>query len=86
MKDARVPRQRRRREPENVFDVVTPTERQARLERIAKRQRDYFRFMIPSFGATAFGFFVPAPVPVRLAALFVAVVLGFTAVVLGNFR
>lgn len=66
--------------------MTTPTERQAHLERIAQRQRDYFRFMVPALCFTAFGFFVPAPIPLRLAALFVAVALGATAVVLGNFR
>lgn len=86
MKDARVPRPRRRREPKKVFDVMTPTERQAHLERVAERQRNYFRFMVPSLCATAFGFFVPAPTLLRLVALFVAVALGATAVVLGNFR
>ncbi len=65
---------------------MTPTERQARLDAILKRQRAYFRFMVPSICFTAFGFFVPAPVPLRLAALVVAVGLGLTAVLLGNAR
>ncbi|MGQ0844178.1 MAG: DUF3099 domain-containing protein [Sporichthyaceae bacterium] len=86
MKDARVPRPRRRQEPaDEIFDVVSRTAREARLESIARRQRNYFRFMVPAMGCTLFGFFVPAPLPLRLAALFLAVVLGLTAVVLGNF-
>lgn len=81
-----MPRPRRGRDAPPVPDVVTPTARQARLERIAERQRNYFRFMVPSIGCTAFGFFVPAPIPIRLAALLLAVALGLTAVVLGNSR
>lgn len=86
MKDARVPSPRRRQEPGEVFDVVTPTARQKKLEQIAERQRLYFRYMVPSISCTAFGFFVPAPIPLRLAALVIAVVLGLTAVILGNAR
>lgn len=86
MKDARVPKPRRSREDATVFDVVTPTARQSHLEGIARRQRRYIRFMTPAMGFTAFGFFVPAPIPIRLAALFVAVALGLTAAILGNLR
>jgi hypothetical protein len=34
----------------------------------------------------AFGFFVPAPTPLRLGALVLATMLGFVAVLLGNAR
>lgn len=86
MKDARVPRPRRGKGRPPVPDVMTPTERQAHLERVAERQRLYFRYAIPALGCTAFGFFVPAPTPIRLAALVLATMLGFIAVLLGNAR
>jgi hypothetical protein len=65
---------------------MTPSERQAHLERVAERQRQYFRYAVPALGCTAFGFFIPAPVPVRLTALVLAIGLGFIAVLLGNAR
>lgn len=86
VKDARLPKPRRERGSSEVFDVVTPTERQARLEGIARRQRLYFRWMVPAISLVAFGFFIPAPIPLRLAALVIATGLGAVAVVLGNTR
>lgn len=86
MKDARVPKPRRSGRRPKVYDVVTPSAREARLAAIARRQRRYYRFMIPAICFVGFGFFVPAPVPLRLAALMIATVLGGVAVLLGNAR
>jgi Na+/H+ antiporter NhaD/arsenite permease-like protein len=73
----------RRRRVER-FDIVTPTEREARDDEIAKRRRWYFIMMIPCIALVLFGFFVPAPVPLRLAALAVAAVLPPLAAIVGN--
>jgi hypothetical protein len=64
--------------------VVTPTARQAHLERIAARQRRYFRVMIPCIALMLFGFFVPAPTPYRLVALAIAAVMPPIAAIVGN--
>jgi DUF3099 family protein len=82
MKDARGPRNRRGKGP--TFDVVTPTEEQARLESIKRRQRRYYRVMVPCIVLVAFGFFVPAPTPFRLAALAVAAFMPPIAAIVGN--
>lgn len=69
-----------------MYDVHTPTEREALLESIAKRRRRYFRVMVPCIALMLFGFFVPAPVPVRLTALAIAAVMPPIAAMLGNTR
>ena len=63
-----------------VHDVWTRTERELRLEEIQDRQRRYLRTALPALGLVLFGFFVPAPVPVRVGALLVAVLLAPLAV------
>ena len=64
------------REPlPEVHDVWTRTERELRLEEIQARERRYLRTALPGLGLVLFGFFVPAPVPVRVGALLVAVLL-----------
>jgi hypothetical protein len=63
---------------------VTPTEREAFEDKIAKRRRRYFLVMIPCIALVLFGFFVPAPVPVRVVALTVAAFLPPIAAIVGN--
>jgi DUF3099 family protein len=87
MKDARNPLGRGRRgghEQPPAFDIVTPTPDQERLEGIAKRQRRYFRIMVPCITLVAFGFFIPAPTPIRLIALTIAAVMPPIAAIVGN--
>jgi hypothetical protein len=75
---------RRRRSDPPVFDVRTPTEREALDASIAARRRRYFRVMIPCIVLMLFGFFVPAPTPVRLTALAIAAFMPPVAAILGN--
>lgn len=84
MKDARVPRPRRRRGDPPTYDVVTPTPNQAHLENIKRRQKRYYRVMVPCIILVAFGFFVPAPTPIRLAALIIAAFMPPIAAIVGN--
>lgn len=76
----------RRRDDPPVFDVRTPTEHEALLASIAARRRRYFRVMVPCLVLMGFGFFVPAPLPIRLSALAIAAVLPPIAAMLGNTR
>src|SRR5690349_6995203 len=55
-----------------VFDIVTPGERELRDRAIARRRRRYFLVMGPCIVLVLFGFFVPAPIPLRVAALALA--------------
>jgi hypothetical protein len=82
----RSPNWRRRPTPPELpsFDVVTRTEREARNDAINARQRRYLRVMIPCIALMLFGFFVPAPIPLRLVALGVASVLPPIAAIVGN--
>ncbi|HEY5032743.1 MAG TPA: DUF3099 domain-containing protein [Actinomycetes bacterium] len=80
---------RRRNRPRDTpsgaaYDIVTPTEGEARERSIAARRRRYFLVMVPCIVLVLFGFFVPAPVPLRVAALAVAAVLPPVAAILGN--
>jgi Na+/H+ antiporter NhaD/arsenite permease-like protein len=75
-----------RRARDDHFDVRTPTPREAREAEIAKRRRGYFMLMLPCIALVLFGFFVPAPVPVRVVALAVAAVLPPLAAISGNAR
>jgi Na+/H+ antiporter NhaD/arsenite permease-like protein len=82
---------RRRRErsarspdPQQVHDIVTPTEREQRERGIVARRRRYFTVMVPCIVLVLFGFFVPAPIPVRVVALAVASLLPPVAAILGN--
>lgn len=72
------------RDDDEVYDIVTPTEREALERSIAERRRRYFLVMVPCIVLVLFGFFVPAPVPVRVAALALAAVLPPVAAILGN--
>jgi hypothetical protein len=78
----------RRRRPNEapVFDVHTPTEREALEASIARRRKRYFRMMIPCIVLVLFGFWVPAPVPIRLTALGIAAFMPPIAAMLGNTR
>jgi hypothetical protein len=69
-----------------VFDVHTPTEREALEASIARRRKRYFRMMIPCIVLVLFGFWVPAPVPIRLTALGIAAFMPPIAAMLGNTR
>jgi hypothetical protein len=51
---------------------------------IRARRRRYFWLMGPCLVLTAFGFFVPAPTPWRIAALAVAAVIPPVAAVVAN--
>jgi hypothetical protein len=73
-----------RKEP--AYDVVTPTEHEALLAEIARRRRRYFWTIGPVLVLALFGFFVPAPTSVRVAALVVAAVLAPVAGIVGNAR
>jgi hypothetical protein len=84
MKDARLPRPRRKRGEPPTYDVVTPTPDEARLENIRQRQKRYYRVMVPCIILVAFGFFVPAPTPIRLIALAIAAVMPPIAAIVGN--
>lgn len=67
-----------------VPDVVTPTEGEARRADLARRRRRYGLLMGLCLALVLFGFFVPAPVPVRLVALAVAAVLPPVAAITAN--
>jgi hypothetical protein len=87
--DTRGVRRRRHRsagasDPAEVHDIVTPTEREERERLIAARRRRYFMVMVPCISLVLFGFFVPAPVPVRVVALAIASLLPPVAAIVGN--
>ena len=75
---------KRRRRREERFDIVTPTEREALEDKIARQRRRYFLLMAPCIALVIFGFFVPAPTPLRIAALAVAAILPPLAAIVGN--
>jgi hypothetical protein len=50
-----------------VYDIVTPTPHEQMVDEIAARRRRYFAIMLPCLALVIFGFWVPAPVPVRSA-------------------
>jgi hypothetical protein len=79
------PRRRRQRE-EQPYDVVTPTERERREREITVRRRRYLAIMLPCLALVAFGFFVPAPKAVRVAALVVAALMPPIAAIVANTR
>ncbi|MHB1613366.1 MAG: hypothetical protein ACYCXA_02745 [Actinomycetes bacterium] len=66
------------------YDIVTPTDREARDREVAGQRRRYFRVMIPCIVLVLFGFFVPAPLPVRIGALVIAAVLPPVAAIVGG--
>ena len=75
---------RRRHSP--PYDIVTPTQREARDTQIARQRRRYFAIWVPCILLVLFGFFVPAPVPWRIAALAVAAPMLPLAAILGSGR
>jgi hypothetical protein len=76
---------RRARRPPR-YDIVTPTEHEARDADIARRRRWYFMIWVPCIVLVVFGFFVPAPTPLRIAALVVAAPLLPVAAIVANAR
>jgi 4-amino-4-deoxy-L-arabinose transferase-like glycosyltransferase len=64
-----------------AFDVVTPTPREALEADVARRKRRYLSFILPCLALVLFGFFVPAPTPIRVAALVLAAPLAPIAVI-----
>jgi len=77
-------RRRRAAGDGEAYDIVTPTEREQVERSIARRRRRYFLVMGPCVALVLFGFFVPAPTPVRVAALTIAAVLPPLAVIIGS--
>jgi hypothetical protein len=75
---------KRRRRQVQRFDIVTPTEREALQDKIARQRRRYFLVMGPCIVLVLFGFFVPAPAPLRIVALIVAAILPPLAAIVGN--
>lgn len=69
-----------------MHDIVTPTPHEQRLAELAARRRRYFAVMLPCLALVVFGFWVPAPVPVRVTALAVAAMMPPVAVIIGNPR
>lgn len=53
---------------------------------LALRRREYFALILPAIALVIFGFFVPAPTPLRLGALVVAAALVPLAAIAGNTR
>jgi Na+/H+ antiporter NhaD/arsenite permease-like protein len=74
----------RRHRDEQVYNVVTPTEHERQEDKIRAQQRRYFRIMIPCLVLVVFGFFVPAPTPIRVAALCLAAVMPPIAAIVGS--
>ncbi|HEY5185940.1 MAG TPA: DUF3099 domain-containing protein [Actinomycetes bacterium] len=66
------------------FDIVTRTESEQRDDEIARRRRHYLSIMVPCLVLVVFGFYAPAPTPLRVAALVVAAVLPPIAAIVGN--
>jgi hypothetical protein len=66
------------------FDIMTPTEREARDADIARRKKGYFLVWVPCLLLVVFGFFVPAPTPLRIAALVIAAPLLPIAAIVAN--
>ena len=73
-----------RRKKQRAYDIVTPTEQKRRNTEIDKRRRRYFAIMLPCLALVSFGFFVPAPTPVRVVALVIAAVLPPIAAIAAN--
>jgi hypothetical protein len=66
------------------YDIVTPTDRERLERRLARRRRRYLAVMVPCLVLVAFGFFVPAPTPLRLVALAFAAWMPPVAAIVGN--
>lgn len=81
-----VPQRRTRGDgPPPVYDILTPTDREARFRDIEARQRRYLRVMIPCIVLVLFGFFCfPAPTEWRLAAIAVGSFMPPIAAMVGN--
>ena len=68
------------------FDIVTRTEGEQQADDLARRRRRYLSIMVPCLLLVVFGFYAPAPTPLRVAALLVAAVLPPIAAIVGNAR
>jgi hypothetical protein len=68
------------------FDIVTRTEVEQRDDDIMRRRRRYLSLMVPCLLLVVFGFYAPAPTPLRVGALLVAAVLPPIAAIVGNAR
>ncbi len=73
-----------RRRHEQVRDISSPQVPRRLDDSIRSRRRRYFWLMGPCLVLTVFGFFVPAPVPLRISALAVAAVIPPVAAVVAN--
>lgn len=71
---------------DDAYDIVTRTEAELRDDAVRARRRRYFAVMVPCLLLVGFGFFVPAPLAVRVGALAVAAVLPPIAVIIGSGR
>lgn len=69
-----------------MHDIVTRTPHEQQIDEIAVRRRRYLAIMLPCLALVVFGFWVPAPVPLRVGALVVAAVLAPLAAIVGNAR
>jgi hypothetical protein len=79
------PRRRDGDRAPDVYDIVTPTQREAREQDIRRRRRVYLSIMIPCIAMFAFfGLATFLPTPVRVAALCIAAVMPPVAAILGN--
>ena len=65
-------------------DVVTATAAETARADLRARRRRYALVMGSCIALVLFGFYVPAPIPVRLVALAVAAVLAPLAAITGN--
>lgn len=65
-------------------DIVTPTESEARRADLGRRRRRYLGLMAGCLLLVLFGFFVPAPLPVRLVALAIGALIPPVAAIVGN--
>lgn len=68
------------------YDIVTPTERESLDADIARRRRRYVLIWVPCIALVGFGFFVPAPTALRIAALVLAAPLLPIAAIVANVR
>lgn len=67
-----------------VPDVVTPTPQQELEAAVDRRRRRYVLIIGPCLALVVFGFFVPAPLAVRVVALVIAAPLPPIAVILAS--
>ncbi len=76
------PRRRGRSGP--AYDIVTPSEAEAREDRVARQARRYFSVMLPCLALVVIGFFAPLPGWLRGVVLVVAACLPPIAAIVGS--